>query len=81
MEPHIENVRKREFKVLNIAYTTLHTVLMVKEALTKIQQVGSRHTLYLQKDLVNDSAFPFKPKKQLLVRIKGNRLIIEKPKK
>jgi len=68
-------------KVLNIAYTALHTVLMVKEALTKIQQVGSRHTLYLQKDLVNDSVFPFKPKEQLLVRIEGNRLIIEKPKK
>jgi len=54
---------------------------MVKEALTKIMQVGSRHTIYLQKDLVSDSAFPFKPKEQLLVRIDGNHLIVEKAKK
>ncbi len=51
---------------------------MVIESLTKITRVDSRHTLYLQKDLVNDSAFPFKAGEQLTVRIDGNRLIITK---
>ena len=51
---------------------------MVTEAETKIQKAGSRHTIYLKKDLVNDSAFPFKPKQALTVKIKGERLVIEK---
>jgi len=42
---------------------------MVKESRTKIHQVGSRHTIYLQKSLVEDSAFPFKAGEPLLVRI------------
>jgi hypothetical protein len=51
---------------------------MVKESRTKIHKVGSRHTIYLQKDLVEDSAFPFKPGEPLMVRIDGNKLIIER---
>ena len=51
---------------------------MVTEAETKIQKAGSRHTIYLRKDLVNDSAFPFKPKQPLVVRIEAKRLVIEK---
>jgi hypothetical protein len=54
---------------------------MVKEAPTKIQQSKSHHTIYLQKDLVSDSTFPFKPKEELVIRIDGNRLIVEKPKR
>lgn len=53
---------------------------MVTKAKTTIQEVGSRHTIYLRKDLVNDSAFPFEPKQPLIVRIKGDKLIIEKAK-
>jgi len=51
---------------------------MVKEAPTKINKVGPRHTLYLQKALVEDSMFPFKPGEPLIIRIEGNRLVIEK---
>jgi hypothetical protein len=51
---------------------------MVKESHTKIHQVGSRHTMYLQKNLVEDSAFPFKPGEPLVVRIDGDKLIIER---
>jgi len=51
---------------------------MVKEAPTKINQVGSRHTLYLQKSLVEDSTFPFKPSEPLIARIDGAKLVIEK---
>ena len=51
---------------------------MVTEAETKIQKAGSRHTIYLRKDLVNDSAFPFGPKQPLIVKIQGERLVIEK---
>lgn len=65
-------------KVLNIVYTNLYTIRMVTEAETTIQQAGSRHTIYLRKDLVNDSAFPFEPKQPLIVKIEGERLVIEK---
>lgn len=51
---------------------------MVKEAPTKINKVGSRHTIYLQKALVEDSLFPFKPGEPLIIRIQGDRLIIER---
>ncbi len=51
---------------------------MVKEALTKIYKVGLRHTLYLQKSLVEDSQFPFKPKEPLIIRIDGNKLVVER---
>jgi RNase P/RNase MRP subunit p29 len=51
---------------------------MVKETKTKIHQVGSRHTVYLPKDLIEDSAFPFKPMEPLVVRIDGERLIVER---
>ena len=51
---------------------------MVTEARTKIHKAGSRHTIYLRKDLVMDSAFPFKPKEPLLIKIEGKRLLIEK---
>jgi hypothetical protein len=51
---------------------------MVLQATTKINRVtGSRHTIYLKTDLVNDSKFPFKVGQPLLVRIDGSHLIIE----
>jgi hypothetical protein len=50
---------------------------MVLQATTKINKAtGSRHTIYLKTDLVNDSKFPFKVGQPLLVRIDGDRLII-----
>jgi hypothetical protein len=51
---------------------------MVREARTTIRKSGSRHTLYLRKDLVEDSQFPFKPGEPLVIRIEGDRLIIER---
>ena len=65
--------------MLNIGDTKVYTeLLMVKEAPTKINQVGSRHTLYLQKSLVEDSTFPFKPSEPLIARIEDEKLIIER---
>jgi hypothetical protein len=49
---------------------------MVKEAKTKIYKTDSRHTLYIQKDLVNDSAFPFKPNEELIIKIENDTLVI-----
>lgn len=51
---------------------------MVKDSKTKIYRVGSRHTIYLQKDLVNDSAFPFKPNEAITIKIEDGGLSIEK---
>lgn len=53
---------------------------MVTEAKTKIHKVGSRHTIYLRNDLVNDSSFPFEANQSLVVKIEGERLVIEKAK-
>jgi len=51
---------------------------MVNQTRTKIAKVGSRHTIYLEKAFVEDSAFPFKPDEALTVRIDGKRLIVER---
>src|SRR5215471_9133176 len=51
---------------------------MVKEAASKINRVGPRHTVYLQKDLVEDTAFPFLLNEPLTVRVEGERLVIER---
>lgn len=53
---------------------------LVTEAKTKIHKIGSRHTMYLRNDLVNDSSFPFKPRQPLIVKIEGKTLVIEKAK-
>ena len=54
---------------------------MVSEIKTKINAVGSRHTIYLKNSLINDSSFPFKTNEDLTVRIDGEKLIIEKARK
>lgn len=51
---------------------------MVTETETKIYAVGSRHTIYLKKELVNDSAFPFNANQPLVIKIEGDRLVIER---
>ena len=53
-------------------------LMMVGQTKTKILKVGSRHTIYLEKAFVEDSAFPFKPNEPLIVKIDGERLIIER---
>ena len=51
---------------------------MVRQSETKIHKVDSRHTIYLKTDIVNDSNFPFKVGETLIVRIEGDKLIIER---
>jgi hypothetical protein len=45
---------------------------------TEHHQTATRHTIYLEKAFVEDSAFPFKPDEPLTVKIDKNRLVIEK---
>lgn len=52
---------------------------MAKIAKTKIYKVGSRHTLYLPKEFINDSAFPFIPNEELIAIIENEKIIIKKP--
>ena len=51
---------------------------MASEAKAKINKVDGHHTLYLSKYWVEDSAFPFKSGEDLLVKIDGRRLVIER---
>jgi hypothetical protein len=51
---------------------------MVSEAKTKINEVRSRHTIYLKKDLVKDSSFPFKVGEPLKIKIQDDKLVIER---
>lgn len=51
---------------------------MVIQATIKIYKVDSRHSIYLPKDFINDSAFPFKPREKLIAKIENKKVIIEK---
>jgi hypothetical protein len=51
---------------------------VVRQVKTKINKVGSRHTIYLQKDLIEDSNFPFKVGEIITVRIDGSKLVVER---
>ncbi len=53
---------------------------MVNEAKVKIYKVGSRHSINIPSGLVTDSAFPFVPNEELVARIDGKSIIIEKKK-
>ena len=53
---------------------------MVNEAKVKMYKVGSRHSINLPSSLVTDSAFPFKANEELIARIDGKSVIIEKRK-
>ncbi|WP_157926606.1 hypothetical protein [Candidatus Nitrosotalea okcheonensis] len=53
---------------------------MVNETKIKIYKVGSRHSINLPSDFVTDSAFPFEPSEELIARIEGKAVIIEKRK-
>jgi len=56
--------------------------IVVKETKVKITEVnGSKHTIYLRKDFVTDSAFPFRPGQKLVAKIVGRMVIIEAPEK
>ena len=51
---------------------------MTGQATVKIYAVKSRHTINLPSDFVRDSAFPFKVGEELLARIDGGKVVIEK---
>jgi hypothetical protein len=51
---------------------------MTGEATVKIYAVKSRHTINLPGEFVRDSAFPFEVGEELIARIDGERVIIEK---
>ena len=53
---------------------------MTKEAVTKIQAYKSRHTIYLQKEFVTDSMFPFKVGEELVVTIDKDVLTVKRRK-
>ncbi|MCV0372411.1 MAG: hypothetical protein K5793_02525 [Nitrosarchaeum sp.] len=53
---------------------------MVSETFSKIAKVGSRHTIYLEKSFVEDSAFPFRPDEPLKIKIEGSKIIISRGK-
>jgi len=46
--------------------------------LTKLSKFGTSHILILKKDLIYDSAFPFKILDQLVVEMQGGKLVIGK---
>lgn len=65
----------------NIHSCTLGYIHLVNSADTKIHKVDSRHTIYLRKELVEDSLFPFKPEEPLVIDIEKETLIIRRKRK
>jgi len=51
---------------------------MVSQAKVKLYGSKSRHSINLPSDFVRDSAFPFKVGEELIVRIEGKKVVIEK---
>ena len=52
---------------------------MTAQAEVKIYLSKGRHSINLPTGFVRDSAFPFKPLEELVARIDGKRVVIEKP--
>jgi hypothetical protein len=51
---------------------------MVSQANVKLYGSKSRHSINLPSDFVRDSAFPFKVGDELVAKINGNKIVIEK---
>lgn len=51
---------------------------MVNQAKVKLYGSKSRHSINLPSEFVRDSAFPFKVGEELLARIEGEKIVIEK---
>ncbi len=51
---------------------------MTAQAKVKIYVSGGRHSINLPGELVRDSAFPFEPLEELIAKIDGKRLVIER---
>ena len=52
---------------------------MTAQAKVKIYISKGRHSVNLPTELVRDSAFPFKPMEELVARLDGKRVVIERP--
>lgn len=53
---------------------------MTNQANVKLYAYKSRHSINLPSDFVRDSAFPFEVGEELVARIEGDKVIIEKMK-
>ena len=51
---------------------------MSNKANVKLYEYKSRHSINLPSDFVRDSAFPFKVGEELVARIDGSKVVIEK---
>ncbi len=51
---------------------------MVSQTKVKLYEVKSRHSINFPSDFARDSAFPFKPGEELIARIEGEKVVIEK---
>lgn len=55
-----------------------YVCIMVSFTKVKLYEYKSRHSINLPSDFVKDSQFPFKVNEELIARIVGNQIIIEK---
>lgn len=51
---------------------------MVHKTKTRIYKSGSRHSIYLRKDLIEDTSFPFQVGEPLVIKIEGDKIIIKR---
>jgi hypothetical protein len=51
---------------------------MVNKAKVKLYEYKSRHSINLPSDFVRDSTFPFEPGEELIARIEGEKVILER---
>lgn len=54
---------------------------MVDRTTVRIYEYKGRHNINLKSDFVKDSNFPFKPNEELIARIEGNTIVIERSRK
>jgi hypothetical protein len=51
---------------------------MVNKARVKLYEYKSRHSVNFPSDFVRDSSFPFKSGENLIARIEGKKVVIER---
>jgi hypothetical protein len=51
---------------------------MVNKAKVKLYEYKSRHSINLPSDFVRDSTFPFKVGENLIARIEGKKVVLER---
>jgi len=53
---------------------------MVNKTNVKLYEFKSRHSINFPSEFVKDSAFPFKVKEELIARIEGDKITLERKK-